>query len=71
MKYSFKIKNIECSNCCLKIEDRINKNKDIKVQINTMLEKITIVTDLEFSDFKNIVDKVLVKFKPMVILWEI
>ncbi|MFI3329561.1 MAG: hypothetical protein R3Y05_03615 [bacterium] len=70
MKYTFKIKNIECPNCCGKIEDKVNKNKDIEIQINTMLEKIIINTDLDINEVKLLVDNVLKKFKPMSILWE-
>lgn len=69
MKYTFKIKNIECDNCCNKIIDKINKNKNIEVSINVMFEKITINSDLEINEIIAIVDDVLKKFKPMSIIW--
>lgn len=70
MKYAFKIKNIECDNCCNKIEDKINKNKDIEVSINVMFEKIIIHSELEINEIISIVDDVLKKFKPMSIIWQ-
>ncbi len=70
MKYTFKIKNIECPNCCGKIEDKVNKNKDIQIQINTMLEKIIINSELDINVIKTEVDNVLKKFNPMSIVWE-
>ncbi len=70
MTYNFKIKNIECDNCCNKIVDKINKNKDIEVNINVMFEKITINSNLEIDVIIKIVDDVLKKFKPMSIIWQ-
>ncbi len=61
MKYSFKVTNLGCSSCCNKIEDKLNKNKELKAVVNFMLEKVTIETELEYSVVEEYVNKIIKK----------
>ncbi len=58
MKYSYNIKNLTCANCAKKLEDRLNKDKNIKKAIiNYSTSKVIIETDLHspFDYVKNVV----------------
>ena len=60
MKYSYNIKNLTCANCAKKLEDTLNKDKNIKKAIvNFSTSKVIIETDLHspFNYVKNIVEK--------------
>lgn len=61
MKYNYNIKNLTCANCAKKIEDTLNKDKNIKKAIvNFGTSKVIIETELPkpFNYVKNIVKKV-------------
>ena len=61
MKYSYNIKNLTCANCAKKLEDALNKDKNIKKAIvNFSTSKVVIETDLShpFNYVKEIVNKV-------------
>ena len=46
MKYKYNISNLDCANCARKIEDALNKDKEIKsANLNFNTLKLTIETD--------------------------
>ena len=61
MKYKYNIKNLDCANCAKKIEEKLNKDKNIKNTIvNFSTSTISVETDLEkpFEYVKQIVSEV-------------
>ncbi len=49
-KYKYNINNLDCANCARKIEEDINKNKDIKnALVNFNTSKITFESEKEFT----------------------
>lgn len=61
MKYSYNIKNLTCANCAKRLEDELNKDKNIKRAIvNFSTSKVIIETNLSkpFNYIKEIVEKV-------------
>ena len=50
MKYKYNIKNLDCANCAKKIEEKLNKDKNIKNAIvNFSASTVSVETDLEKS----------------------
>ena len=50
MKYKYNIKNLDCANCAKKIEEKLNKDKNIKNTIvNFSASTVSVETDLENS----------------------
>ena len=50
MRYTYKIKNLDCANCAKKIEDTLNKDKNINNAIlNFATLKLSLDTDVENS----------------------
>lgn len=69
MKYSYNIKNLTCANCAKKLEETLNKDKNIKKAIvNFSTSKVIIETDLT-SPF-NYVKKIVEVTEPEAILNE-
>ena len=61
MKYKYNIKNLDCANCAKKIEEKLNKDKNIKNTIvNFSTSTVSVETDLEkpFEYVKQIVSEV-------------
>ena len=61
MKYKYNIKNLDCANCAKKIEEKLNKDKNIKNAIvNFSASTVSVETDLEksFEYVKQIVSEV-------------
>ena len=61
MKYKYNIKNLDCANCAKKIEEKLNKDKNIKNTIvNFSASTVSVETDLEksFEYVKQIVSEV-------------
>lgn len=69
MKKRFKIDGIDCANCAVKLEDRINKlDKVNEATINFMLSKMTIdidcLTEKEFENIMMEIRKLVKKIEP-------
>lgn len=69
MKYKYNLKNLDCANCALKIENRLNEENSIKnarVNFNTL--KLSFETDLE-EPF-NFIQEIVSSVEPEVIIYE-
>lgn len=69
MKKVYSIEGIDCANCAAKIENKINKMKNIEeVNLNFMMEKLSIEfkvsTDEEVEEIMNEVRKLVKKLEP-------
>lgn len=69
MKKVYSIEGIDCANCAAKIEDKINKMKNIEeVNLNFMMEKLSIEfkvsTDEEVEEIMDEVRKLVKKLEP-------
>lgn len=69
MKKVYSIKGIDCANCAAKIEDKINKMKNIEeVNLNFMMEKLSIEfkvsTDEDVEEIMDEVRKLVKKIEP-------
>lgn len=59
MKYKYNISNLDCANCAKKIEDALNKDKNIKSAIvNFSSLKLTIETDMSENVLKYVSNKI-------------
>lgn len=69
MKYKYNISNLDCANCARKIEDALNKAKEIKsANLNFNTLKLTIETDNKKP--LELVKKIVSKIEPNVIIYE-
>ena len=69
MKYKYNISNLDCANCARKIEDALNKDKEIKsANLNFNTLKLTIETDNKKP--LELVKKIVSKIEPNVIIYE-
>ena len=69
MKKVYSIEGIDCANCAAKIEDKINKIKEIdEANLNFMMEKLSIEfkasTDEEVEEIMKEVRKIVKKMEP-------
>lgn len=69
MKKVYSIEGIDCANCAAKIENKINKMKNIEeVNLNFMMEKLSIEfkvsTDEEVEEIMDEVRKLVKKLEP-------
>lgn len=69
MKKVYSIEGIDCANCAAKIENKINKMKNIEeVNLNFMMEKLSIEfkvsTDEEVEEIMEEVRKLVKKLEP-------
>lgn len=69
MKKVYSIEGIDCANCAAKIENKINKMKNIEeVNLNFMMEKLSIEfkvsTDEEVEGIMDEVRKLVKKLEP-------
>lgn len=69
MKKVYSIEGIDCANCAAKIEDKINKIKEIdEANLNFMMEKLSIefkvLTDEEAEEVMQQVRKIVKKMEP-------
>ena len=69
MKKVYSIEGIDCANCAAKIEDKINKMKNIEeVNLNFMMEKLSIEfkvsTDEDVEEIRDEVRKLVKKLEP-------
>ena len=70
MKYKFNISNLECANCAKRIEDTLNKDKNIKsASVNFSNLKVTIETDMT-KDVLKYVNKIVKKTEDDVEIYE-
>lgn len=61
MKYKYNIKNLDCANCAKKIEETLNKDKNIKsASVNFAKQTVTVETNISdpFNYVKDIVEKI-------------
>lgn len=61
MKYKYNIKDLNCANCAKKIEETLNKDKNIKsASINFAKQTVTVETNISdpFNYVKDIVEKI-------------
>ncbi len=59
MKRTYVINGIDCANCAMKLEDKINKIKGVsEATINFMMAKLIIETESSSEDFEEIMQKV-------------
>lgn len=61
MKYKYNIKDLDCANCAKKIEETLNKDKNIKsASINFTKQTVTVETNISdpFNYVKDIVEKI-------------
>lgn len=73
MKKVYSIEGIDCANCAAKIENKINKMKNIEeVNLNFMMEKLSIEfkvsTDEEVEEIMDEVRKLVKKLEPDAII---
>lgn len=67
MKYKYNIKDLDCANCAKKIEETLNKDKNIKsASVNFAKQTVTVETNI--SDPFNYVKDIVEKIEPDVIL---
>ena len=67
MKYKFNIHDLDCANCAKKIEETLNKDKNIKsASIN--FAKQTVIVETNISDPFNYVKDIVKKIEPDAIL---
>ena len=58
MKYTFKMRNVDCGNCALKIEDRIKKLDGVNdCKVNFLTEKIKL--DVEYDKLEGLKPQIL------------
>ncbi len=67
MKYKYNIKNLDCANCAKKIEETLNKDKNIK-SASVNFAKQTVIVETNISDPFNYVKDIVEKIEPDVIL---
>lgn len=61
MKYKYNIKDLDCANCAKKIEETLNKDKNIKsASVNFAKQTVTVETNISdpFNYVKDIVEKI-------------
>ena len=61
MKYKYNIKDLDCANCAKKLEETLNKDKNIKsASINFAKQTVTVETNISdpFNYVKDIVEKI-------------
>ena len=61
MKYKYNIKNLDCANCAKKIEETLNKDKNIKsASVNFAKQTVTVETNISdpFNYVKDIVENI-------------
>lgn len=64
MTKKYKIHNIDCANCALQLEDKINKAQIVdKVSINFMMEKITIEDNDITTEKLDAIQEICAKFE--------
>lgn len=67
MKYKYNIKDLDCANCAKKIEETLNKDKNIKsASVNFAKQTVTVETNI--SDSFNYVKDIVEKIEPDAIL---
>lgn len=70
MRYKFNISSLDCANCAKKIEDALNKDKNIdKAIVNFSSLKLTIETDLS-NDVLKYVNKIVKKIEPETTIYD-
>lgn len=69
MKYKYNIKDLDCANCAKKIEETLNKDKNIK-SASVNFAKQTVIVETNISDPFNYVKDIVKKIEPDAILSE-
>jgi len=68
MKYKYNISNLTCPNCAKKIEDELNKDNNLKANMNFASLKLIVETDIK-NPLKYI-QKIIKKVEPTVKIYE-
>lgn len=64
MRKTYSINGIDCANCAMKLEEKINKIKDVKeATINFMMAKLIVETDSSSEEEFN---QIMIKIKEIV-----
>ena len=64
-KYKYKIINLDCAACALKVQDNLNKNSNLKnVIINYSTSKISYETSLEDTEALKLINEIIDKIEP-------
>ena len=67
-KYKFLIKNLDCANCARKIEEELNKDKNIEsASVNFATSKLEVETNLE-GDVLKYINKIVKSVEPEAIV---
>lgn len=70
MKYKYNISNLDCANCAAKIEDALNKDKNINdATVNFSNLKLSVETDYN-GDVLKYVSKIINRIEPDVVIYE-
>lgn len=68
-KYKFLIKNLDCANCARKIEEELNKDKNIEsASVNFATSKLEVETNLE-GDVLKYINKIVKSVEPEAIVY--
>ena len=73
MKKTYTIEGIDCANCAMKIEEKINKNKGVEeANLNFMMGKLCIIfkgsTEEEVEEVMAEVKKIVKKIEPEAVI---
>ncbi len=73
MKKTYTIEGIDCANCAMKIEEKINKNKGVEeANLNFMMGKLSIIfkgsTEEEVEEVMAEVKKIVKKIEPEAVI---
>lgn len=70
MKYKYNISNLDCANCALKIEDSLNKDKNI-INATVNFSSLKLIVETNYSgDVLKYVSKIINKIEPDVVIYE-
>lgn len=69
MKYKYNIKNLDCANCAKTLEDRLNKDKNIKAA-SVNFSSSTVIVDTNIEDAFHYVKRIVNEVEPDAILSE-
>ncbi len=69
MKYKYNIKNLDCANCAKTLEDRLNKDKNIKAA-SVNFSSSTVIVDTDIEDAFHYVKRIVNEVEPDAILSE-
>ncbi len=65
MRYKYKLSNLDCPNCALRIEDKLKSDKNIRYA-NVNFPKLTLTVDTDIKDAKKYVSQIVKSVEPSV-----